>query len=103
MAVAGRNYSVPVEKGMLIVAYPNENVDDTEFVFSYLVETIVPEQGINRTLVAILIIVIVLVGVLVALLIRHMTNKNKVEVLNSATPGIPQLEMIENKADETNE
>lgn len=32
------NYSVPIDMGMLIVAYPNENVEDTEFEFSYVVD-----------------------------------------------------------------
>ena len=38
------NYTIPVEKGMLIVAYPNENVDDTEFEFTYNVETEIPKK-----------------------------------------------------------
>ena len=38
------NYTIPVEKGMLIVAYPNDNVDDTEFEFTYNVETEIPKK-----------------------------------------------------------
>lgn len=103
MAEAGRNYSVPVEKGMLIVAYPNENVDDTEFVFSYRVETMALPKGIDRTIIAIIIALIVVAGVIICLTVRHVTNKNKVEVLNTLTPGVPQLQLAESKADETNE
>jgi len=91
MAIAGMNYSVPVEKGMLIVAYPNENVDDTEFVFSYGVETKALPKGNNMGMIIIIIVVIILVGVIIFLTVRHYTNKNKVEVLNTLTPGVPQL------------
>jgi len=38
MPVTGRNYSIPVSKGVLVVAYPNQEVD-TEFEFKYWVDT----------------------------------------------------------------
>lgn len=37
-AAVGQTYTVGVDKGLLIVAYPNENQQDTEFGFNYWLE-----------------------------------------------------------------
>lgn len=37
--IAGKNYTVPVSKGMLLIAYPNKDVE-TEFEFEYYVSPV---------------------------------------------------------------
>lgn len=85
MVVAGKNYSVPVETGILIVAYPNENVDNTEFEFNFMVEAgeLNEAKGPDRMMMAIIIVVIILVGVCICYTVRHIQMKNKVEVLST--------------------
>lgn len=89
--VIGKNYTVPVEVGMLIVAYPNENVDDTTFEFSYSVVTAPPMEKINRPMIAIILCVVVVLLVIVCLTIRHCKNRNKIEILSTPNPNLPSI------------
>jgi len=88
----GKNYSIPVETGMLIVAYPNENVDDTTFEFSYQVVTGVPvKDDEGGAPIVIIIVVVIVLAIIIVFTIRHFNNKNKIEILSTPNPETPQL------------
>ena len=80
--VVGRNYTVPYNKGMFLVAYPNKDVD-TEFEFEYYIGEY--SSFMNNLVI---IIVAVVVGILLICMVcccclRRSGSQGKIEIADT--------------------
>ena len=91
--ITGTNYTVDYDEGMLLVVYPNKDVE-TDFEFEYYVAEY--EKPMNIMVIAIALVVgLFLVCVIIACTMRKKANPQKIEIIDTETPGHKTLNMDE--------